>query len=390
MRETAGNSAKTGDSQLLQSIIETAPDAIITANARGEILSFSPAAEKMFGYSRAEVIGENLSILMPEPHSADHDSYMKRYLETGEKHIIGIGREVWAKRKGGETFKAELAVGEVSSGEDVIFTGFIRDISERVDAQRKAARLQRSLDQMARTQMLGEMSSALAHEINQPLTAVSNFTRAAGRALAKPEIDREKVAGFVERAAEQVQRAGEIIKRMRRLIERGQADLEPDDINEIVREAIRSQRDIEEVPPQVVLDLATDLPPVLADRIQVQQVIINLVQNAQEAMIGYEDHDVHLATALSDTLGPIRLRAAHVDAGEVMITVSDTGPGFPEGMAEQLFEPFVTKKPNGLGVGLAVCRSIIHAHGGKIWAENGANGGSEFHFTLPVAETVAK
>lgn len=377
------------EKNLLKSIIETAPDAIVTIDASGLILSFSPAAEKMFGYAQKEILGKNVKVLMPEPYHSEHDGYIERYLSTGEKRIIGIGREIRARRKNGEVFVAELAVGEVSAGESVIFTGFLRDATDRVEAQQRAGRLQRHMDQMSRTQMLGEMSSALAHEINQPLTAISNFARAAERAVDKPEIDREKLARYLSRVAEQAQRAGEIIRRMRSMVEHGQTDLVPGDVNEIVREAVRSHSSTGQSSIEVVLDLQEDLPHVMADRIQIQQVVINLVRNAQEAMAGMSDHSVHVGTSTTDANRSIRLRAAKVDPNQVLVTVSDEGPGLPEDLEDQLFEPFVTAKPKGIGVGLSICRSIMHSHGGKIWAENRKGGGADFHFTLPIAESEA-
>lgn len=377
------------EKNLLSSIIETAPDAIITIDASGVILSFSPAAEKMFGYAQNEIIGRNVKALMPDPYHSEHDGYISHYLTTGEKRIIGIGREVRASRKNGETFVAELAVGEVSAGDQVIFTGFLRDVTDRVDAQRRAGRLQRHIDQMSRTQALGEMSSALAHEINQPLTAISNFARAAERALDKPEIDREKLARYLSRVAEQSQRAGQIIRRMRSMVEHGQADLAPGDINEIVREAVRSQKVTGASPIDVDLDLEDGLPMVMTDKIQIQQVIINLVRNAQEALAGSQNHNVHIATTTTDASALIRLRAARIEPNQVLVTVSDEGPGIPDDLADQLFEPFVSAKPTGIGVGLSICRSIVQSHGGKIWAENRKDGGADFHFTLPIAESRA-
>lgn len=385
MTHSGGTAESLDESSLLASIIESAPDAIITINPEGGMLSFSPAAQAIFGYEASEVIGQNVNMLMPEPFRSAHDGYLARYLKTGEKHIIGTGRQVKAQRKNGEIFTAELAVGEVVSEDQQIFTGFIRDVTERVMAIRKAARLQRALDQVSRTQMLGEMSTALAHEINQPLSAISNFSRAARRALDAPETDMEKLSGYLDRIAEQARRSGEIIKRMRRLIERGQTDLLPEDINDIVLEATRSNLGLVDAGLHVDLELGEDLPPVLADRIQIQQVIVNLVRNAQEALTGHEDHLVHLSTGRASAIGEIRLKARRIDDDAVMVTVSDSGPGLPDHIAEDLFDPFVTGKASGLGVGLAISRSIIHSHGGKIWAENGANGGAEFHFTLPVA-----
>ncbi|MDH3667857.1 MAG: PAS domain S-box protein [Paracoccaceae bacterium] len=383
MTKTADATPFERDRSLLDSIIKSAPDAILTVDSKGRILSFSNAAERMFGYTQEEIIGQNVNVLMPEPYRSEHDGYIARYLKTGEKRIIGIGREVRVCRKNGEMFFAELAVGELSSKSEKIFTGFIRDITDRIEAQRKAARLQRSLDQLGRTQMLGEMATALAHEINQPLLAVSNFARAAARTLEAGDGDVQKVSGFMDRIAEQAQRAGAIVRRMRRLVERGQSDMLPEDINEVVREAVNQFRMVVDSRHDITLELADELPKVQADRIQIQQVILNLLKNAHEAMPAGGDDELHVTT---ENAGAIQFRARRSGEVEIMVTVSDEGHGLPDEIAENLFDPFVSAKKEGLGVGLAVCRSIIDAHGGRIWAENGEDGGAEFHFTLPVAE----
>ena len=374
--------ARLGDASLLELIIETAPDAIITADSTGSILSFSPAAEHIFGYAEDEVLGDNLRVLMPEPYRSDHDGYMARYLETGEKRIIGIGREVRARRKSGEIFVAELAVGEMQLCERRVFTGFIRDASDRAEAESRARALQTRLERVARIQMLGEMSAALAHEINQPLAAISNFATAARRNLASESPDMAAIAAQVEAIAEQSLRAGEIIRRMRRMVERGQAEIRPDDINDIILEAVRVGRlSATHGGPEVHLDLSDNLPPVRADRIQIQQVLLNLMRNAFEA-IEDDAHVLTIESRMGDNDGRIALRAG-VMGDEVMVTIADTGPGIPPHVMETLFDPLITTKEAGLGVGLAVCRTIIQAHGGRIWAEN-TGAGAEFHFTLPL------
>ena len=273
---------------LLKLIIQTAPDAIITADAKGAILTFSPAAERIFGYSEEEVRGKNLTCLMPEPYHSAHDGYMEHYLRTGEKHIIGIGREVHAKRKCGDVFVAELAVGELKLDDTHIFTGFVRDVTDRVEAETRARDLRRRLESVSRIQMLGELSSALAHEINQPLAAISNFARALKRALSDPGRDMVELKDQVTAIAEQSLRAGEIIRRMRKLVERGAADPKPEQINDIIEEAVRLSRVSGDSGPVIELELSEGLPLVLADRIQIQQVVINLMNNAYEAVIDGE------------------------------------------------------------------------------------------------------
>lgn len=375
------------EASLLDMVIETAPDAVITIDSNAMILTFSPAAVAMFGYSKEEIVGQNVKCLMPEPFRSHHDDYLSHYLKTGEKRIIGIGREIRAMRKSGEIFVAELAVGEMQAGSTVVFTGFIRDVTDRVEAAKKMVSLQRTLDQVARVQLLGEMSTALAHEINQPLSAISNFARAARRLLDQAEPDIAKASSHLDRVAEQAQRAGEIIRRMRKMIDRGQADLRRDDINSIIEEAIRIRGGgVEHNVPHIVVELAPDLPPVLADRVLVQQVILNLVRNADEAMLGNNPEDVHISTMLNNPPGRITLHATASAENEVRVVVSDTGPGLPEPLLETMFDPMVTSKPGGLGVGLAICRSIVHSHGGRIWAENQANGGAAVCFTLPADE----
>lgn len=368
---------------LLALIIDTAPDAIITADAEGTILNFSPAAERIFGYSEEEVLGRNLSVLMPEPYSSEHDGYLQRYLRTGIKRVIGIGREVHARRKSGEIFVAELAIGELKLGSRHIFTGFIRDASDRALAEARARDLQIRLERVARIQMLGELSAAIAHEINQPLAAISNFAQAAHRALGGDSPDLAAIAGQISAISEQSLRAGEIVRRMRKLVERGRAEIRPEDINDIIQEAVRVGRmTTASFGPHVHLELSDDLPKVMADRIQIQQVLLNLMSNALEAVTD-DIHELTIETQLGARAQKILLRAGVADK-EVVISLHDTGPGIPDHVLERLFDPMVTTKAGGLGIGLAVCRTIVAAHGGRIWAENDSDG-AVFHFTLPTA-----
>ena len=374
------------ETSLLKLIIETAPDAIITADTKGAIQSFSPAAERIFGHSEEDVKGRNLTCLMPEPYRSEHDGYMERYLKTGEKHIIGIGREVHAERANGEIFVAELAVGELKLEGAHLFTGFIRDVTDRVDAETRARELNRSLERVSRIQMLGELSSAMAHEINQPLTAISNFAQAVERTLGQNAPDMNAMKTQVAAIAEQAQRAGEIIRRMRRLVDRGSVDIKPEAINDIIEEAVRVGRATSAMhSPEVELDLADDLPRVLSDRIQIQQVIINLMNNAYDAILEKSSEPLRIQSMLAPERDQISLRANAADR-EVIVTVSDTGPGIPEHEIESIFDPLITSKSHGLGVGLAICRSIINAHGGRIWAEN-TDHGAAFHFTLPIEDS---
>ncbi|NQW10183.1 MAG: PAS domain S-box protein [Alphaproteobacteria bacterium] len=380
------------DGSLLKSIIDAAPDAIITIDVDGLVRSFSPAAERMFGFQAAEVIGRNVNMLMPSPDKERHDGYLARYLRTGEKRIIGIGREINARRKDGEVFSAELAVGELVLGEHRLFTGFIRDVTDRVEAERKADQLQRELAHLNRIQTMGELATALAHELNQPLAAISNYAQAARRVIdaeaADPtKADPAKVSAMLAQVAEQALRAGEIMKRMRGFAQRGEIDRQPEDINGIVREAVRlslgglTPRDVD-----VSFQLADNLPPVGVDRIQIQQVIMNLMRNALDALLVGTHPAVDISTALSHPDKRVQISAAGHDGDQVRVSVRDSGPGIAPEIANRLFDPLATTKKTGLGVGLAICRTIVEAHGGKIWAESTPGEGAAFHFTLPGGE----
>lgn len=367
--------AEATDAALLRSVIDTAPDAFVTIGPTGLVESFSPAAERMFGYAAADVIGRNVSLLMPEPYRSEHDGYLARYLATGERHIIGIGRTVTAAHESGRTFPIELAVGEVRSSGTRVFTGFIRDISERVAAEARTRTLQEELSHVGRLSAMGEIASAIVHELNQPLTAIANFGEAA-RSLVEAGDTSGRAASYIEKAVAQAHRASEMIRRLRAFVSRGTAEREPIAVNEVVREAVRLAI-VGSADRQIAtrFELAEGLPEVVADRIQVQQVVVNLIRNGIDAMLdaGSPAPVLVVATARVDD-----------ERGEaVRVTVTDSGPGVLPGT--EVFAAFVTTKTGGMGIGLSVSRSIVEAHGGRIWTEPAPGGGTAFAFTLPLA-----
>ena len=366
----------------LRSITQTAPDAIVIIDERGIIDTVNPAAERLFGYSAAELVGQNVKILMPSPQREAHDSHLARYRETGEKRVIGIGRVVVGTRKDGTTFPARLAIGEIALGQGRLFTGFLHDITERENIQRRAGILQQELMHASRLSALGEMASGIAHELNQPLTAVMNYTRAARRRLdgarpgaAPPDAappDTAPIVDLVDKAGGQAERAAEIIRRLRTFIKKDDSERRFESINAVVEEAAAlaligaSDRRIE-----LIFALEDALPPVLIDRIQVQQVVLNILRNAIEAFEGP---------------GARRVRVATGAAGrrEVQVEIGDNGPGLAPGIADDPFRPFQTTKEDGVGIGLAISRTIIDDHGGRLWAESPPEGGAVFRFSLPV------
>ncbi len=355
----------------LQSILATVPDAMIVIDENGLIRFFSAAAQRMFACAEEDVVGKNVSILMPPPYREAHDGYMHRYKRTGERRIIGIGRIVVGQRFDGATFPMELAVGEMQTEDQRFFTGFIRDLTERRETEARLQELQAELVHVSRLTALGEMASSLAHELNQPLSAISNYLKGSARLLSEPDTDKARIAEAIEKAAAQALRAGDIIHRLRRFVARGDSEMRAESLAKLVEEASALAAvglKAEPVTFRFALDPSADW--VIADRVQVQQVLLNLMRNAIDAMHGQPKRE-------------IVVRSKPMEGEMVEISVADTGPGITPEAGENLFKPFVTTKATGMGVGLSISRTIIESHGGRIWADLARDeSGAAFHFTL--------
>jgi two-component system sensor kinase FixL len=360
----------------LRSILDTIPDAMIVIDDHGIMQHFSTAAVRLFGHSEQEAIGQNVNILMPEPDCSRHDGYLSRYQSTGERHIIGIGRFVTGKHRDGATFPMHLSVGEMHSGGKRHFTGFVRDLTEHQQTQAKLQELQSELVHMSRLSAMGEMASTLAHELNQPLTAISNYMKGSRRLLAAstdPNI--AKIETALDRAADQAIRAGQIIRRLRDFVSRRESEKRVESLAKLIEEAVAlGLAGTREQNVMLRLDLDAECDQVLVDRVQIQQVLVNLFRNALEAMAESPKREI----AASST-------KASNDMVELSIT--DTGHGFSEATVANLFETFFTTKETGMGVGLSISRSIVEAHGGQLWAETNDSGGATFRLTLPMAPT---
>jgi len=360
----------------LRSVLQTVPDAMIIIDERGRIESLSTTAERLFGYATGEVAGKNIKMFMPSPHREQHDCYLKRYLETGERHIIGIGRIVTGQRKDGTTFPMHLTIGELRSADKHYFTGFIRDLTDQQLTETRLTELQSEVTHMSRFTALGEMASTLAHEINQPLTAISNYLRGCNRLLERiDDPSAPMLRDAIAKAADQALRAGDIIRRLREFVARGDSERRIESLPRLIEEAstlalIGAKE--HGIAVAFRLDPAVDL--VIADRIQIQQVLVNLIRNAVEVMA-----DVSDARELD-----IETRA--VSDETVQVSVADTGGGLAPEVARHLFQPFVTTKRKGMGLGLSICRTIVEAHGGKIWVDARPQGGTIFRFTLRTAD----
>jgi two-component system sensor kinase FixL len=488
-----------------RAILDTAVDAIVTIDQAGTVLSFNRAAQAMFGYQAAEVMGRNVKMLMPDAERAAHDGYLARYLATGERRIIGIGRDLEARRQDGSLLPIHLSVSEVIVDGRRTFTGIIRDISAEAEAQEqirrqnerlsvtlrnapmgivtyrfgepfastnrafermlgyRGAELQRldletlshpedrpelerltgearqgrieqfqlrmrlwrrdatpvhvivhaaiahdargmpdlviaqvedltaelhaeeiereqqaRMTHVARLSTLGEMTAGIAHEINQPLTAITMYARSGIRMLEAGVPQPERLREALDKLTAQALRAGAVIDRIQRLVRRQESAFEAVDVNDLIRDILRlAESDARINDIQIDLELADDLPVVSADPIQIQQVLLNLIRNAIDAMHGIGCSNGRAITVVTRQSAP----------GMVMVSVRDVGTGVSDDFAGQLFTPFATTKVSGMGMGLSICRSIIEAHGGKLSYTNNADCGATFYFNLPTGPT---
>jgi two-component system sensor kinase FixL len=357
----------------LTSVLNTVPDATIVIDLAGTIISFNAAAERQFGYTEREALGENVRMLMPEPYLRDHDEYIRRYLRTGERRIIGVDRVVVGCRKDGSTFPMKLSVGEMRAGEKLYFTGFVRDLTEREESQTRLQEVQTELARLARVNELGEMASILAHELNQPLASIANYAQAALRLQQRaPETPLYSIIEPLTHIAAEALRAGRIIHHLREFVVRGETEFSREDICKLVEEATElALVGSRELGVRAIFDFARDAGHVLADKVQIQQVLINLVRNALEAMRSSERRQLTVRTKKQ--------------GGFVSVEVADTGPGISEEVVGQLFTPFVTTKSGGMGIGLSISKRIIEAHGGDMALMRNEEGGATFRFTLPAS-----
>lgn len=374
MNEPATDDGKFPTSTIAQAIMDSALDGIVVADERGIIRSFNLAAQRLFGYSEAEAVGQSIGLLMPEPHRSEHQRYIGRYLETGDKHIIGVGREVEALRGDGELVPVYLVVNEFDSPVGRCFAAVLHDASAEVEARELRDRLDRS----ERLAAMAEMTVAIAHEVNQPLSALAVYAQVA-RELAESESAGPKLVSALENILQQIRRAGLTVERVRRLFQGGEVSFEATDVNTLVSEMVELARS-EAFQQGVMIEFSPgrDLPTLQCDPVQIQQVLRNLFCNAIEAMAEIECRNGRTIQVGTWAAG-----------GKVHVAVQDTGRGIDAEAADDIFEPFQSSKKDNLGIGLAISRTIVLNHGGSLQGENvvdsdGRTIGASFGLTLPV------
>lgn len=356
----------------LQALLDAAVDGIILIDHLGHVRAFNRAAERLFGYEAREVLGNNVSMLMAEPERGNHDRYLARYVDTREPHIIGRDREIEARRKDGSVFPVVLSVGAVDGAEPPRFVGLVHDISLRCRAEENTHRLQERLTHVSRLATVGEMSGGIAHELNQPLTAVANYAQACDRLLGMADPDIEEIRGALKQITAQAVRAGDIIRRLRSLARNDVMKRVPTDINALIgelSELIALDTKTREVSYR--LEFSPNLPDTRVDRAQIQQVVLNLVRNAVEAL------------AESAGKRELVIRTLALTDGDVEIAVCDNGPGVPQSVVPRLFDPFCTTKPHGTGLGLAISRTIVKSHEGSLDYRPNTPTGACFVLRLP-------
>ena len=354
-------------------MVDAALDGMVVFDSAGTVLLYNAACEGLFGYSAEEVLGNNVNLLMTPQDRHHDDTQPRNYLQKGKAWVIGHGRDLMGQRKDGVTFPLRISVGELrDDAHGALFVGTLHDLTETLETRARIEELQSELMLVSRASAVGAMGSALAHELTQPLSAVVGFVEAAAALIDQGGGGKSsaKVREYMDQAVAQCLRAGEVIRLLREFVTRGDTEHSAQDINAVVEETcrlvtLRTAAD----GIGLELNLAADLPPALIDHVQIQQVVLNLVRNSMDALKDVEAPAITVSTALGRE--------------EVEVAVKDNGPGLPPEVRERVFQPFVSTKPDGIGIGLSICRAIVDAHGGRIEVHTGANWGTRFSFSVP-------
>jgi two-component system sensor kinase FixL len=369
---TADNASSSG---FFETLLDSIVDAVIIIDGEGKIQRFNRSAQLMFGYSPEEVLQQNVSMLMPEPVMSQHDGYLRRYRETGRAAIIGKGRDERGMRKSGETFPMRLSVGESRHAAEVHFVGIIHDLSRQHATEAKIKDLERQLFHADRLLTLGELTAGIAHEINQPLTAIAAYADAARHLVEKmPEGMDPAVHDICSRIGDQSRRAAAVVSRLRLLVRSGAAKKLRCNMIDIIKNVLLLfDYNVNKNKILIHILVEEESPDVYVDEIQIQQILVNLIKNSMDAILECDQQH-----------GRIDIRVAKTPE-ELHVSVQDNGAGISADGLTHLFEPFYTSKAQGVGLGLSICKNIASAHGGTLVCDSSQPGETRFLLTLPLS-----
>src|SRR5438874_10790420 len=362
--------------ELFQLATEASPSGTVLIDHQGRILLVNAHAERLFGYARDELIGKAVDILVPGRFEHAHASDRANFFAAPEARAMGEGRELFGRRKDGSEFPVEIGLNPIQTPHGLVVLANVVDISARLAAEEETRRNREQVELLGRVSLLGEMTASLAHELNQPLAAIVNNAAAAMQYLEQGRLNPEQLQDILADVVRDARRAHDVMGNVRSAIKKGSAIRGQINLNDVVKAVTHMiQPDAAAQLCKMEMSLAPDLPAIEGDPTQIQQVLINLVRNAFDAM-----HDTPPGRRTVD------IATYHNGEGTISVVVRDYGSGISETDRDRLFEQFFTTKEEGLGMGLAIVRSIIEAHGGSVAAENADGGGARFHFRLPIKE----
>ncbi|MBK8815212.1 MAG: PAS domain S-box protein [Methylococcaceae bacterium] len=363
----------------LNSILNASIEGIIVIDTSGIIVSVNAAVENIFGYSAEELIGYSVNLLMPITMRKKQDYYLEKYLRIFVPKVIGQIREVEGLRKDGSLVPLDMTIAEFPLDGMQYYSGIVRDVSARKLQEQQEKEHLEKLAHVTRLGLMGEMASGIAHEVNQPLSAVVNYTQVCLRFIQNENLDLEKISETLKKANQQALKAGQIIHSMREFVKPRKIHRSTVDINELIYDAISIfEADFKQHLITMRFELTKNLPCVIIDRVQIEQVILNLIRNSIDALKELPQF-TQRQLSIETSLNPLYY---------IVVRVKDNGPGLSPIQREKILTPFFTTKASGMGMGLSISRSLVEAHHGTLHFNSKEDKGTTFYFTLPTEKAL--